>query len=578
MNHRSRAGDFRQNSSARPMERAPKAETANTDDARNAAKSDAAGDETPSEKTFAELGLGAATLAAIEHAGYTVPTPIQQKAIGPALEGRDVLGCARTGTGKTAAFVLPMLERLEVSTERHRRIRSLVLAPTRELAIQIGESITTYGKNASLRHVVVYGGVSQSRQVDALRRGVDVLVACPGRLCDLMSQGEVKLEDVQILVIDEFDRMLDDGFLPDIRRILARVPRDRQTLLFSATVPREVEPVLRDILRDPVRVSVHAQASTPDLVDQHVMHVGQSEKRSALANLLDRNDVTRALVFTRTKHGANRVVKQLGQTGLTAEAIHGNKSQNARQRSLERFKNGSLRVLVATDVAARGLDIDEVSHVVNFDLPVDPESYVHRIGRTARAGKTGMAISFCTPDERSTLVRIERMISRRIPVMSAGEPRSQRSSDDRRPSRDDSDERPRASRASSDDRRDDRRVERRDEPRRSDRNDDRRSEPRRIERSSDRRPETRSSERPYDDRRSESRSSERTDDRRSEPRRSERPYDRASEPRRTERSHDDRADRPREESRYAVDRASESRRPARRGSWGTQSSSNFTRR
>jgi ATP-dependent RNA helicase RhlE len=510
-------------------------------------------------RTFAELGLGPTTLAAVELAGYTEPTPIQARAIGPALEGRDVLGCARTGTGKTAAFVLPMLERLarspgdrapadrpgdRPSRDRapSRRIRSLVLAPTRELAIQIAESIETYGKKSSFRHVVIYGGVSQMRQVEALRRGVDILVATPGRLCDLMSQGEVRLGDVEILVIDEFDRMLDDGFLPDIRRILSRVPAERQTLLFSATVPREIEPVLGEILDDPVRVAVHAQSSTPDLVEQAVRLVDQRDKRAALEELLVDDEVTRALVFTRTKHGANRVVKQLGQSGLSSEAIHGNKSQNARQRSLQRFRTGAVRVLVATDVAARGLDIDEVSHVINFDLPVDPESYVHRIGRTARAGKTGRAISLCTPEERGTLARIERLIARKIPRLE-GDP--SRATERRPADRDDRERRPvesrRDDRRSFDSRRDDR------EPRRSfdSRRDDR--EPRR---SFESRRDDREPRRSFDSRR---------DDR--EPRRFERARDAGDHS--LDRTADRTADR-------QTDRSPDSRRSDRRFSRGPE--------
>jgi ATP-dependent RNA helicase RhlE len=365
---------------------------------------------------------------AIERAGYERPTPIQIKAIPPALEGRDVLGCAQTGTGKTAAFVLPLLQKLMQragearspeleSRSRRSRIRALILSPTRELAAQIGESIATYGKQSQLRHLVIFGGVSQSRQEQELSRGVDILVATPGRLCDLMGQSIISLAEVEVLVLDECDRMLDQGFWPSIRRIVKVVPRSRQTMLFSATMPKELEPLVAELTPDPVRVSVSKVASTPDRIDQAVWHVEQRSKRSVLERILRQPEVTRAVVFTRTKHGANRVAKQLTEAGVDAEAIHGNKSQNARERAMNGFRKGTLRVLVATDLASRGIDIDDVSHVINFDLPVDPESYVHRIGRTARAGRDGIAISLCSAEERDVLRRIERLIGQRLPVL-----------------------------------------------------------------------------------------------------------------------------------------------------------------
>jgi ATP-dependent RNA helicase RhlE len=369
---------------------------------------------------------------AIERAGYQHPTPIQIQAIPPALEGRDVLGCAQTGTGKTAAFVLPLLQQLmqragdarsgeTESRSRRSRIRALILSPTRELAAQIGESIATYGKHSPLRHLVIFGGVSQLRQEQELARGVDILVATPGRLCDLMGQSIISLRDVEILVLDECDRMLDQGFWPSIRRIVQVVPRTRQTMLFSATMPRELEPLVAELSADPVRVSVSKVASTPERIDQAVWHVEQREKRSVLERLMRQPEVTRAVVFTRTKHGANRVAKHLTEAGVNAEAIHGNKSQNARERAMSGFRTGSLRVLVATDLASRGIDIDDVTHVINFDLPVDPESYVHRIGRTARAGRHGIAVSLCCAEERDVLRRIERLIGQRLPVLGGDE-------------------------------------------------------------------------------------------------------------------------------------------------------------
>jgi ATP-dependent RNA helicase RhlE len=372
---------------------------------------------------FQALGLSDVLLRAVHAAGYSEPTPIQAQAIPPALEGRDVLGCARTGTGKTAAFVLPTLARWLAfratagKTPAPRFIHTLVLAPTRELAAQIGDSIATYGKLTGVRHVVIFGGVSQNRQTDELRKGVDIVVATPGRLCDLIDQRLVRLGEIHTLVLDEFDRMLDQGFLPAIKRVLKELPTQRQTLLFSATMPESLESIVKRIVRDPVRVTVSKTSSTPDQIEQNVCFLEQPDKRHMLEHLLRRGGIARAVVFTRTKHGANRVAEHLQKSGIDAEAIHGNKSQNARERALGRFKTGDLHVLVATDLASRGIDIDDISHVINYDIPVDPESYVHRIGRTARAGRSGSAITFVTREDRPTLTRIERLIGQGLTVI-----------------------------------------------------------------------------------------------------------------------------------------------------------------
>lgn len=369
--------------------------------------------------SFGALGLSDGLLRALKRVGYTQPTPIQTQAIPPAVAGRDVLGCARTGTGKTAGFVLPLLQRLLVNQPRDRaqqRVRALVLAPTRELATQIGESVATYGAFTRLSHLVIFGGVSQERQVKELVRGVDIVVATPGRLVDLMQQNLVRLSEVETLVLDEFDRMLDQGFLPSVRKIVAALPAQHQTLLFSATAPKEIENITKQLLRNPVRVAVDVQSTTPTQVDQSVWFVDSPGKRALLERLVTAPEVSRALVFTRTKHGADRVARHLDRAGIASEAIHGNKSQNNRQRTLNEFRDGDVRVLVATDVAARGLDIEGVTHVINYELPADPENYVHRIGRTARAGKTGIAISLCSPDERAALSRIERTIGKALHV------------------------------------------------------------------------------------------------------------------------------------------------------------------
>ena len=369
--------------------------------------------------SFAELALIDPIQRALSLENYRHPTPIQAAAIPALLAGRDLCGIAQTGTGKTAAFALPMLQRLagNPAPRRHLSPRALVLAPTRELAIQIGESFRAYGRFLPLRSAVIFGGVGQRPQVAALAGGVDILVATPGRLIDLMEQGHVRLDSVSMFVLDEADRMLDIGFIRPIRRIIAALPRARQSLCFSATMPPEVTKLCHEILRDPVRVEVTPPASTVELVDQRVFFVDAPNKRRLLATLLQDRSVTRALVFTRTKHGANRVVEQLSRGGIRADAIHGNKSQGARQRAIAGFRDGKVRVLVATDIAARGIDIDGISHVINYELPNVPETYVHRIGRTARAGAAGTAISFCDRAERGSLRDIEKLTRRSLRVV-----------------------------------------------------------------------------------------------------------------------------------------------------------------
>jgi len=375
----------------------------------------------PASEGFAALGLLPSLLRAVDEAGYEAPTPIQVQAIPPVLDGRDVIGCAQTGTGKTAAFALPILQRLSAGDGRNgkskRATRVLVLSPTRELALQIAESFRTYGRHTGLTNAVIFGGVGQNPQVQALRRGVDILVATPGRLLDLMGQGYVSLERVEVLVLDEADRMLDMGFIHDVMRILKAVPDRRQTLLFSATMPPEVRALADQTLRDPVQVSVAPEQPTVEAIEQAVFFVPQKQKQALLEHVLRASDVSRALVFTRTKHGANRVVKHLNRAGIGAEPIHGNKSQTARQTALQNFRDGKTRVLVATDVVARGIDVDRISHVIQFDLPNEPETYIHRIGRTGRAGAAGIALAFCSDDERAYLKDIERLIRMRVPVI-----------------------------------------------------------------------------------------------------------------------------------------------------------------
>ena len=369
---------------------------------------------------FEELGLSQPILRAVVSEGYDIPTPIQSKAIPHVLSGRDLLGCAQTGTGKTAAFALPILHRLTSAGNpprgRGRRIRVLVLSPTRELAAQIGECFQVYGYNTPLRQTVVFGGVGQNPQTRAIKHGVDILVATPGRLIDLMNQGYIDLGSVETFVLDEADRMLDMGFLPDVRHIITKLPERRQTLLFSATIPDAIERFAATILRDPVRLRIAPVQATTDLIEHSVFFVPQKQKTQLLASLLKTRAVTRALVFTRTKHGADRVARQLNQSGIRADAIHGNKSQATRQRTLADFKLNRTHVLVATDVASRGIDVEGISHVMNYDLPHEPETYVHRIGRTGRAGATGIAVSLCDNDERKYLKAIEQLIRQTLLV------------------------------------------------------------------------------------------------------------------------------------------------------------------
>ncbi len=366
---------------------------------------------------FNALGLMPQILKALARQGYTAPSPIQTRAIPPALAGRDVLGCAQTGTGKTCAFATPILQRLACTPAEGRPIRALVVTPTRELALQIYESFLAYGRHLPLRSTVVYGGVGQGPQVDQLRRGVDILVATPGRLLDLQGQGLLDLSHIRIFVLDEADRMLDMGFIQDVHRIIKLLPAEKQTLFFSATMPPEVTDLVNTLLKDPVRVAVDPISSPVEVIAQSVYLVDKGNKTKLLAQLIGEPEVKNALVFTRTKHGANKVAQDLAKTGLRAAAIHGNKSQTARQQALADFKAGQVKVLVATDIAARGIDIEELSHVFNYNLPEVPETYVHRIGRTGRAGHGGTAISFCDFGEKPYLKGIEKLLDRRIPVV-----------------------------------------------------------------------------------------------------------------------------------------------------------------
>lgn len=372
--------------------------------------------------SFEQLGLIAPLLKALNNEGYTHPTPIQQQAIPFVLQKRDLLGCAQTGTGKTAAFAIPLLQLLyqqnkDTAVRGPRSIRALILTPTRELAIQIGDSFAAYGKFMDLKHLVLFGGVSQSPQTEALKRGVDILVATPGRLLDLISQGFITLQHLKFFVLDEADRMLDMGFVHDVKRVITKLPASRQSLFFSATMPPEIQKLASVILNNPARVEVTPVSSTAETITQSVYFVAKQDKRGLLQHLLEDKGIKTVLVFTRTKHGADKVVKDLNKVGITAEAIHGNKSQNARQRALNNFKTRQTRVLVATDIAARGIDIDELTHVINYELPNVPETYVHRIGRTGRAGANGIAFSFCDMEERAYLHDIHKLIARNIPVV-----------------------------------------------------------------------------------------------------------------------------------------------------------------
>lgn len=367
--------------------------------------------------TFQELGLIPSILGALADMGYQQPSPIQEKAIPPALQGRDVLGCAQTGTGKTCAFAAPILQRLNTPTGKERPIRALVLTPTRELALQIQESFEQYGKNLPLRSTVIFGGVGQAPQVERLRRGVDILVATPGRLADLYQQKLLDFSHLEIFVLDEADRMLDMGFIHDVKKILKWLPAKKQTLFFSATMPKEIAELVDSLLHDPAKVAVNPVSSPVEVIDQRLYYVDRGNKIKLLSSLLLAGDVKNALVFSRTKHGANKVAGDLQKSGITAAAIHGNKSQTARQQALTDFKSGKVKVLVATDIAARGLDIEELSHVFNYNLPDVPETYVHRIGRTGRAGHGGTAVSFCDINEKSELKAIEKLIGKGLPVV-----------------------------------------------------------------------------------------------------------------------------------------------------------------
>jgi ATP-dependent RNA helicase RhlE len=372
--------------------------------------------------SFQDLKLIEPILRALKTEGYTTPTPIQQQAIPIVLQQKDLLGCAQTGTGKTAAFAIPILQLLYQDRLQHKEqktIKAIILTPTRELAIQIDESFAAYGRHTGLKHLVIFGGVSQNPQVDALRRGVDILTATPGRLLDLMNQGFIKLDHIKMLVLDEADRMLDMGFVNDVKKVIAKVPAKRQTLFFSATMPKEIQQLADTILKNPEKVEVTPVSSTADTIQQTLYYVEKNNKKSLLIHLLGDKSIKTALVFTRTKHGADKVVKDLNRVGITAEAIHGNKSQNARQRALTNFKNRTTRVLIATDIAARGIDIDELTHVINYEIPNIPETYVHRIGRTGRAGADGIAFSFCDEEEIEYIRDIHKLIGKQIPVTEA---------------------------------------------------------------------------------------------------------------------------------------------------------------
>lgn len=366
---------------------------------------------------FNQLALIEPILKALSKEGYTTPTPIQEKAIPVVLSRKDLLACAQTGTGKTAAFTLPVLQLLmEEPKQSQRSIRTLILTPTRELAIQIGESIRAYGAFLPIRHQVIFGGVSQHGQVEAIQRGVDILVATPGRLMDLMQQGYISLDNVRYFILDEADRMLDMGFVHDVKRIIRKLPVKRQTLFFSATMPEEIRQLSAMLLKDPVKVEVTPVSSTAEMISQSVYHVDKQQKQNLLVELLRDESMETLLVFTQMKHAADKLAKKLASHGISAEAIHGNKSQNARQKALANFKSRRTRVLVATDIAARGIDIDDLTHVLNYELPNVPETYVHRIGRTGRAGASGVAISFCDQEERAYLNSIEKLIRKKIPV------------------------------------------------------------------------------------------------------------------------------------------------------------------
>ncbi len=366
--------------------------------------------------SFKNFGIIDPIIKAVNDIGYTLATPIQKQAIPLILEGKDIIGCAQTGTGKTAAFALPILQLLESDTKKYKMPRALVLVPTRELAIQIDQSVAAYSKHIRVSRLAIYGGVSQVTQVDRVRKGVDMLIATPGRLMDLINQGHVSLSEVKMLVLDEADSMLDMGFVHDIKRILKYIPQKRQTLFFSATMPNEIRKFANTILHHPAEINVSPVSSTAEKIVQSVSFVEKKDKAAFLANVLRNSDVKQTLIFTRTKHGADRLVRILGKGGIVAASIHGNKSQTARQRALSSFKNGGVNILIATDIAARGIDIQELPFVINYDLPVDSETYVHRIGRTGRAGKEGKALSLCSEEEKPTLLKIQKLIGFQLPI------------------------------------------------------------------------------------------------------------------------------------------------------------------
>jgi len=369
--------------------------------------------------TFKELNLAEYILNALEAEGYTTPTPIQEQAIPVILQGKDVFGCAQTGTGKTAAFAIPIIQMLypKIKNKGFKYIKALILTPTRELATQINESFASYSRQTGLKHDVIFGGVSQYPQVASLKNGTDVLIATPGRLLDLISQGYVNLEDLQFFVLDEADRMLDMGFVHDIKKIIRYLPKERQTLFFSATLPPQISALAHSLLHHPVKIEVTPASTTAENVEQSIYMVAKNDKSPLLVHLLKEKGASRTLVFTRTKHGADKIARHLNQANIRAEALHGNKSQQARERALDNFKSGRLKVLVATDIASRGIDIDDLSHVINYDLPNVPETYVHRIGRTGRAGNNGIAFSLCDRDERAYLKDINKITSQSIPVV-----------------------------------------------------------------------------------------------------------------------------------------------------------------
>jgi ATP-dependent RNA helicase RhlE len=371
--------------------------------------------------TFSELKLIKPLISALDKMGYNVPTPIQEQSIPHLLAGKDIFGCAQTGTGKTAAFALPILQNIELkkADPKQKYIKALVLAPTRELALQISESFLSYSKFLQISHCTVFGGVSQNNQIRDLQRGVDILIATPGRLLDLMNQGYIKLNQIDFFVLDEADRMLDMGFINDIKKVITKLPAKKQTMFFSATAAPEIMKLANTLLKDPVSVSVTPVSSTATLVDQSVYYVSKENKRSLLKHVLNNGSIEHALVFTRTKRGADKVAKELNTSGIKAEAIHGNKSQGARERALKGFKNRSIRILVATDIASRGIDVDKLSHVINYEIPEQAETYVHRIGRTGRAGSTGVAMSFCAHEEMNYLKDINKLIKKNIAVVTS---------------------------------------------------------------------------------------------------------------------------------------------------------------